>query len=353
MKKEESYVFQNCVPGDDGEQTSYQSELCGILGHILLLTRLAEYHKLQQGEVTIGCDNEAALWKALGDKSVKTGEPSFDILRVIHYHRDKLQIKWNQRHVRGHQDKQTKYEDLDPWAQANVTADHLAEDMWNRRRSIQDRPEPDNMPGEGWRVIINGRPVQQKVNEAIYKHRYRERCMAYWTKKGRINEGEGHQINWDAYGKAAQSMPRAKTQWTHKHFSGFEANNYMLHKFGERNNPICPQCNQVEQYDHIIRCKALQAERTFTKAERHYAEWLEETTDTSISQAITEILQATREERPVTMQELWPDEVRQLVTEQQTVGGRSFIEGCIHKQWEGIQKNTWKGHTADVHQNDG
>lgn len=80
LKAEESYMFQNCVPGDDAEQTSYCSELCGILGNVIILTRLAAYHKVESGEVTVGCNNKAALWKAFGCNTAKTGEPSFDIL---------------------------------------------------------------------------------------------------------------------------------------------------------------------------------------------------------------------------------------------------------------------------------
>ena len=119
--------------------------------------------------------------------------------------------------------------------------------------------------------------------------------MRYWTHKGRIGEGRDDSVHWDAYGEAARTMPRAKTQWTHKHFSGFEANNYMLHKFGEQNDPICPQCDQIERYDHILRCKAIQAETTYTKAERNYEAWLGTTMETTVAQAIIEIMKATRE----------------------------------------------------------
>lgn len=248
-----------------------------------------------------------------------------------------MPIKWTRQHVKGHQDREIKYKDLDPWAKANVRADHLAEDMRNRMQRMDERPAPNRMPGEGWRVIIDGRTLRQDVDEAIYEHRYREKCIAYWKRKGRINKGQDQEIDWEAYGKAAKMMPRAKTQWTHKHFLGFEANNYMLHKFGKRNDPICPQCDQVERYNHTLRCTAIQAKKTYKKVQQSYADWLENTTDPYIGQAIIKVLQATREGRPAKVQELWPDDVRQLVNQQQRVGGISFAEGRIHRQWEGIQ----------------
>ena len=338
MREGEGFRFQHRVPGQDNDQTSYRSELCGILGNVVLLTRIAAYHRITEGRVTLGCDNEAALWKAIGSPTVRTGEPSSDILRVIHYHMSQSGIKWVRKHVKGHQDREIQFKDLDHWAQTNVRADRLAEDMRNRwEQQPRPRPKPARMPGEGWRVTINGKTVIQDLEDTIYEHRHRNRCMDYWKRKGRINDNQGQHIDWSAYGDSAESMPRSKTQWTHKHFSGFEATNYMLHKFGERNDPICPQCDQIERHDHVLRCASAQATTTYQKAEENYEGWLERTTDTNVCQAIIETMRATREGRPVRVKELWPDEVREVVMKQHEIGDRAFAEGCLHKDWRGLQ----------------
>ena len=132
LPADQGYKFQCRVPGIDDDQTSYQLELCGILGHVLVLTSIADQFNITEGKVTLGCNNKAALWKALGQNTIHTGEPSFDILRVIHHNIKTSPIKWERKHVKGHQDRETKLHDLDPWAQANVEADRLAENMRNR-----------------------------------------------------------------------------------------------------------------------------------------------------------------------------------------------------------------------------
>ena len=101
MQDGEGFSFQNWVPGDDRDQTSSRSELCGILGNVLLLTCIAGHHGITEGRVTLGCDNKAALWKALGTRTVHTGEPSYNILRVIHHQMDQSSIQWVRKHVKG------------------------------------------------------------------------------------------------------------------------------------------------------------------------------------------------------------------------------------------------------------
>ena len=102
MDEGRGYKFWNRVPGTDEDQHSYRSKLCGILGHVLFLTRLVAYHKITDGTVTVGCDNESALWSALGKEEVTTVQPSFDILQVIKYHVQQSPIKWVRRHIKGH-----------------------------------------------------------------------------------------------------------------------------------------------------------------------------------------------------------------------------------------------------------
>ena len=108
MQEGEGFRFQHRVPGQDNNQTSYRSELCGILGNVVLLTCIASHHGITEGKVTLGCDNEAALWKAIGSQTVNTGEPSSDILRVIHHHMGQSGIQWVRKHVKGHQDREVQ-----------------------------------------------------------------------------------------------------------------------------------------------------------------------------------------------------------------------------------------------------
>ena len=87
----------------------------------------------------------------------------------------------------------------------------------------------------------------------------------------------------------------------------------------------------------MLRCASAQATKTYQKAEENYEGWLERTTDTNVGQAIIKMMRATREGRPAQVKELWPDEVRKAVIKQQQIGDRAFAEGCLHKDWRGLQ----------------
>ena len=51
------YTGQNRVPGHDNNQSSYRSELSGILGNIILINAICRHHGLS-GDLTVqvGCD---------------------------------------------------------------------------------------------------------------------------------------------------------------------------------------------------------------------------------------------------------------------------------------------------------
>ena len=338
LHDEASYQFWTLVPGTKEEQTSYRSEICGILGHILLITTIAKYHGVNQGTATIGCDNESALWAALGKQTVNTGEPCHDLLRVIHHHTNGSNIQWKRHHVYGHQDEHKAKETLDSWALANIRTDHMADDHWMIH--YQDRGIPPihrRMEGEGWRVSIGDNPIIAHFEDKIYEQRYKKQCIGYWKKKGRILENTEDNIDWPLYAEATKITPRSKRQWTHKHFSGFEGTNYMLHKCGERDDPTCPMCDQIEKHTHILQCQAPPATATYDKLSNEYYGWLHRTTTPSMAEAILEILEAYRHNRNIVVQERWADDVRLAVQVQCHLGTRPFVEGFMHKRWEGIQ----------------
>ena len=170
---------------------------------------IAKRHDITQGTITLGCDNESALWAAFGNGHTRTGDPSFDLIRVIRTEISKSPLTWLSRHVKGHQDEiEGAY--LDEWALANVEADEAAEQYWNQKYGdgSNHRPTPARMPGEGWRVTINNMAVVSNLEDQIYNHAYHNRCMAYWEHKQRILPGSQNSIAWEQHQGATKLIPR-------------------------------------------------------------------------------------------------------------------------------------------------
>ena len=147
------------------------------------------------------------------------------------------------------------------------------------------------------------------------------------------------EVDWGLYEATICITPWTKIQWTHKHFSGFEATNHMLHKYGERLDNKCPACGEIERHTHVVQCTAPEATQKFEQLRNPYAEWLQRKTSHWMCTAILEQIDAYRDNRPVEVSMLWPEEIQQAVTKQRRIGTRSFIEGCIHRDWEGIQED--------------
>ena len=289
VQEDHSYSICNRIPGAPEDQSSYRSELCGILANIVVMNTIAKVHGIDEGTVMLGCDNESALWMAFGQTQVNTGDASFDIIKVIHHELATSPITWQYQHVRGHQDAVEAIV-LDEWAQANVEADRLAGEYWTLRFQNPDipriRPTPSRMPGEGWRLTAMGRPLVQNIDTQIHEHTYYARMMTYWEDKGRLDVGQHERVAWPSYKGALNLMTRGKRQWVHKHHCGFEGNNYRMHQWKQRKSPNCPRCARIEKHRHILRCQSSKTEDVYRASEQNMASWLTVTTSPELKQAI-------------------------------------------------------------------
>ena len=211
----------------------------------------------------------------------------------------------------------------------------MATRYWQQKyHNKRIRPNPSSMPGEGWRLLIQGWPVITNIVNKIYEHRYASKCKAYWIKKGRIQEDHINEVDWSLYQETIKIMTQSKAQWTIKHFSGFETMNYMLHKFGDRNDPICPICKEIEKHTHIVRCKAPGATQEFKEVTKSLVAWLQGTTSRSKVQAITKILDAYHSRSNTTADERWPEDIQEAFNLQNQMGERALVEGFLHRGWE-------------------
>ena len=337
-RKSSTYITRNRVTGQGEHQSSYRSELCGILANILILNTIAELHDIQEGRVVIACDNESALWMSFGRKYATTKDSCFDLLKVIHHAIANSRIEWVPKHVEGHQDDKAD-NNLDEWARANIEVDREAGEYWEHMYGTgeRDRPSPSRMTGEGWRVSLEGRPIVDAMAQQIYHHVYYKKCMDYWTRKGRILPGMGEKVDWTTYDGALQLLPYGKRQWVRKHFCGFEGTNLMMHKQGKRRNAFCPKCEKIECHRHITKCQSNDATVAFRHIRQEFEQWLHTTTSPGLRDAILEHLRAYREDERISEGEHWADIVKTASQTQETIGPNAFAEGCITSQWGEIQ----------------
>ena len=81
-----AYIGMNRVPGMDRDQTSYRSELCGMLGNVILVNALCRAFSIASAtEITIACDNESAIWKTFSEDAPDANDASGDILCALRH----------------------------------------------------------------------------------------------------------------------------------------------------------------------------------------------------------------------------------------------------------------------------
>ena len=171
-----NYVGANRIPGEDNEQTSYRSELVGILANIIMHNAICQVHGIDgHHEIQLGCDNESALWTTLGGEEVSAGDASSDILHAIHHQVKLSPLQWIPKWVKGHQDEGNK--SLDIWALANVACDTYANRKWisTVKAGGELRPNVGVLIGENETVWIQGRKISSSIDTAIYDKAHRDR----------------------------------------------------------------------------------------------------------------------------------------------------------------------------------
>ena len=114
------------IPGNKNDQSSYRAELGGILASIVYTNKIATKYNITQGTCTMICDNKGALDSSFGFKQINPRWQCYDLLCMIRFHIANSPVKWKKKHVKGHQDKTTPYNDLDVISQANIDVDRLA-----------------------------------------------------------------------------------------------------------------------------------------------------------------------------------------------------------------------------------
>lgn len=194
------------------------------------------------------------------------------------------------------------------------------------------------MPGEGWRLTINGCTVAGQVDTTIHEHVYYDRMMVYWEHKGRIAPGTHDKVAWKHLKGALKLMPRAKQQWVQKHHCGFEGNNNMLFKWKQRVNPWCPMCAEVETHRHVLRCQSAITTEVYEHGERKLGAWLKATTSYELTRAILTHLRAYRDHEAAETEEHWERDVQDVSNAQILLGPNAFAEGLISPQWFDLQK---------------
>lgn len=108
-KSSNRMVGRNIVPGHAEDQSAYRSELAGILGVVSIVKELVKYYEIEEGHVTIGCNNISALDIAFDlDQEIHANILDYDMVTAIRAAISNNTITWSTEHISSHQEMRRK-----------------------------------------------------------------------------------------------------------------------------------------------------------------------------------------------------------------------------------------------------
>jgi hypothetical protein len=174
---------------------------------------------VEHGKITLGCDNEGAI-KALDADRVYTSKwSSYDILFQIQKELTTSPAEWTFNHVKGYQDDETNYTELDDWAKANIIVDKMAKNEMTKYVN-EGCPIIEPLPTKGniWKLKIDGKIITKNVMKEIDRSQWERKIKTYWSNK--MGTEELDIIDWDIFKRTNTLVTRSKRQWRTKHVAG-------------------------------------------------------------------------------------------------------------------------------------
>ncbi len=150
-------IVRHMTSGEALVQGSPRSELSGIMGSILVIQEICTLYNIGANKVELRCDGLGQI--RIMNKmhpSTNNSRRHFDLIEAIRRILKESNTIWTFKHVKGHQDRLAKNQDLDIWAKLNIIADEEAKkkvtQICNYPQLLKNRPTL--LPNEKCRIYI-------------------------------------------------------------------------------------------------------------------------------------------------------------------------------------------------------
>jgi hypothetical protein len=265
-------------------------------------------------------------------------QPHHDLIHEIRQKIANSKITWKWRHVRGHQNRHTSYDMLDMWGQLNVEMDSLAKAYWNETNDGIDNFYPEST--FGWSLWIGERKLSTWDRKSLYNHAKSTTILEHWRQRRKIPHNLIHSIDWEAGQHAIKQLGLNRSLWVPKWLAGFAPVGKVLQRNKIQDHAECPRCSEYETTQHVLLCKAPNAQRQWDASIANLATWMSKAmTIPDIQTSILSRLQAFRNQLEALppLHCTWPG-LNPILSDQDQIGWRNFMEGCILHAWAAKQQ---------------
>ena len=240
------------IPGPPNSQCSYRSELAGLLGIVTFLRRILFTFPETSGTLTFATDSDSVLGRVFRKGHPATvADHSWDLLSLCQSLLNGLVgIKWQWRHVKGHQDAGDG--PLDIWARRNVFVDSCATAVYERLRP-ECTPQFFSFPLPP--ISCGDSMVVSELASTIRTHVLSPPAMDHWQRLNRFGSGTCTMVQWEARSGALALLPQGHRHWVIKATAHRSAVGVEMVRRRQWQNPTCPRCgHEMETADHVVTC---------------------------------------------------------------------------------------------------
>jgi hypothetical protein len=337
----------NAVPGAPAEQSAYRSELAGVSGILLAIKILCKKFNITSGSVEIGLDGQQALEAAGGNWPLKVHQPDFDLLKDIRAKVKTLPVDITWHWIRGHQDDNDDYQNLDTRAKLNIQADSLAKAFWNHCEKNNKRLPNQVFGDDGWTFRFNDQKRSRLEKKELYAELFGDETRDYWIGKGQIPVEEIHSIDWKNTEAAMKRLPFSRQMWLSKHASGHCAVGRMMLMRQKWTHSKCPRCLQDnETNEHVLLCPDTRATEHWEKLTKKLdKDLVSMNTAPELRRMIIRKLYNWRRRRRITAQITNKYGEREASDHQDKIGWTNLMLGRMAPEWAAAQQSylDWLG----------
>ena len=346
--KDGTRLAHGAGPVDGHDPRSFRAEGQGMLSVVCLLRRIKQW-TCSVSTITgvLATDNTGLIDRVTAQTQVKypvpnaVFKPDWDVVQAICDTQKLFSISVEYVHVKGHQDKEVQFDDLDLLAQLNVEADRYAGEY--RLEFGEHRPIIPLSPTRPVALDIDGKTIhrgfRQAIRDAIHgPHLLEEMQLRYdWP------DGTLESIDWEVHRQATYSQNARKTHYVKLCHEQLPTGQ-LVSKYGQGLPDYCPLCKTPgEDFHHVLRCQ-------------HHTrcEWRTETmdslkkccyelkTDPMLVEILLDGIQSWLDGTPWDTSE-FPIDYLTLIREQGIIGWAQVFQGRITTQWAVKQQYYYNG----------
>ena len=318
-------------PGPIECQSSYRSEILGLLGILEELNDRCKRWNIKNGKCTIFCDGISAL-HIIEDVSMITASIRYkcaDLISACAKLKSMIPIKLEFIHVKGHQDDLTHTDQLSTPAQLNILMDTLAKNLLS---SITPEVALHHLPHKySFKAPVHTTIIRQQYKDSLYLSIMSKKGLDYWVKRKRLDEEKITLISWDATKQAQKSFNRTRLRTISKWCSDWIGTGKNMKRWNLRFNSNCALCGQDdEDTQHVLTCPHTLSIQHWDKQLREYDMKLKKfKTNYYLRKAIILDLEAWRKQRVLPTLQYADSDLRAVILQQRRVGWRLFLEGLM------------------------